>query len=98
MTTQTGTGYWQLLRSFGRLLLGACAGSLLAQGLGLVGRLPREVGILAAEVAVGRRLPVNRTTQVQRLHDALRGQLEVRAHQFGDPRSEERRVGKECRS
>ena len=32
---------------------------------------PREVGIVAAEVAVGRGLAVDRTAQVQRLDDAL---------------------------
>ena len=46
-----------------------------------VGRFPGEVGVVASEVAVGGGLLVNRTAQVQRLDDAARRQLEVRANQ-----------------
>src|SRR5206468_1661711 len=55
---------------------------LLAQGVGLVGPLPGEGRQFAAEVAVPRRLPVDRPPQVQRLDDALRRQLEVLADQL----------------
>src|SRR5579864_4166180 len=48
---------------------------------GFVGCFPREVGIVASEVAVGGSLAVNRTTQLQRLDDSLGRQLEVRPHQ-----------------
>src|SRR5207244_6181437 len=50
---------------------------LLAQGGGLVGPLPGELRQFAAEVAVPRRLVVDRPAQVQRLDDAARRQLEV---------------------
>src|ERR1019366_3069868 len=57
---------------------------LLAQGRGLVRSFPREVGVRTAEMPVGRSLPVNRTPQIQRLDNALRGQLEIGAHQIGN--------------
>src|SRR5438067_1011447 len=57
---------------------------LLAEGGGLVGALPGEGGQLAAEVAVPRRLAVDRPAQVQRLDDVARRQLEVAADQVGD--------------
>src|SRR5262245_12900482 len=46
------------------------------QRLGLVGLLPAERRQLAAEVAVARRLAVDRPPQVQRLDDPRRRQLE----------------------
>src|ERR1035441_2387481 len=110
----------KLLRRLRRLLMmrGLCRQArLLAQGRGFVRSFPREVGVRTAEMPVGRGLPVNRTTQIQRLDNALRGQLEIGANQIGNlafvnlrraecidqyanrlSRSEERRVGKECRS
>src|SRR5271165_5205015 len=57
---------------------------LLAQRRGLIGLLPREVGIVAAKMSVSRGLAIDRTPQVKRLDDAFRRQLEVGAHQFGD--------------
>src|SRR5579864_2580605 len=51
---------------------------------GFVGCFPREVGIVASEVAVGGSLAVNRTTQLERLDDSLGRQLEVRPHQVRD--------------
>src|SRR5579864_940184 len=50
----------------------------------LVGCLPGEVGIVAPEVPVGRGLLVNRPPQFERVDDAPRGQLEVRANQVRD--------------
>ncbi len=45
---------------------------------------PGEVRVAAAEVAVGRGLLVDRTAQIERLDDAARRQLEVRANQVRD--------------
>src|SRR5579871_1109228 len=42
-----------------------------------VGRLPGEVGVAAAEVAVGSGLLIDRTAQVERLDDSARRQLEM---------------------
>src|SRR5271166_7205379 len=61
-----------------------CQSSLLAKSCSLVGTLPREVGIVAAEVSVGRRLAIDWTTQVERLDDAFGGQLEVGANEVGN--------------
>ena len=58
-------------------------GARLERG-GLVGPLPGELGLGAAEVAEGGRLLVDRAPQVQLFHDAARRQLEVRAHELGD--------------
>jgi hypothetical protein len=55
---------------------GAEAGGL-AQLLGLVGALPREVVVLAAEVPVGGGLLVDRAVQVQALAEGARAQVEV---------------------
>ena len=55
------------------------------QRLGLVGPLPGETGIVTAEVAVGRRLPVDRAEQVEHLDDALRPQVEMGADKLLDP-------------
>ncbi|OMP13799.1 hypothetical protein COLO4_00928, partial [Corchorus olitorius] len=55
-----------------------------AQDGGLVGALPREFRLFAAEVAVGGGLGVDRAQQVQHLHDAFRAQVEVLLHQLGD--------------
>src|ERR1051326_9228031 len=49
-------------------------------------RFPGEVGITAAEVAVGGSLLVNRAAQVQRFDDAPRRQLEVRTDKIGNYR------------
>ena len=46
--------------------------------------LPRELGLLAAEVAIGRRLGVDRAQQVEHLDDALGAQVEVLVHERGD--------------
>jgi type VI secretion system secreted protein Hcp len=47
----------------------------------LVGSLPGELRLFAAEVAVGGGLLVDRTQQVEHLDDALRTQVEVLGHQ-----------------
>jgi hypothetical protein len=44
----------------------------------LVDRFPAEFRLVAAEVAVGGGLLVDRAQQVEHLHDALRAQVEVR--------------------
>src|SRR5882757_2914896 len=44
---------------------------------GFVGSFPGEFGLLAAEVAVGRGLLVDRAQEVEHLDDALRPQVEV---------------------
>src|SRR5205814_4457849 len=46
----------------------------------LVGGLPREIRIGAAEMSIRRRLLIDGTPQLQRFNDALRFQLEMRAH------------------
>ncbi len=51
----------------------------LAQRLGLVGALPREVVVVAAEVAVRRGLLVDRAVQSQLLAERARAQVEVLA-------------------
>ena len=50
-----------------------------AQRCGLVGALPREVVVVAAEVAVGGGLLVDRTPQVEIAQDRRRAQVEVLA-------------------
>src|SRR2546426_8211054 len=54
--------------------------SLVFEILHAVDALPREVGVGAAEVAIGRRLPVDRPPQIEVLDDAGRGEVEVLAH------------------
>src|SRR5919201_5022539 len=49
----------------------------LAQRLGLVGALPREVVVLAPEVAVGRGLLVDRAVQLEVVAERPRAQVEV---------------------
>ncbi len=56
---------------------GAPSASRLAQRVRLVGALPGEVGVLAAEVAVGRGLLVDRPVQVELLAERARAQVEV---------------------
>ena len=56
----------------------------LAQGVGLAGLLPGEVVVLAAEVAVGGGLLVDRPVQVQLLAEGARTQVEVLVDQLGD--------------
>src|SRR5271166_4515101 len=59
---KSSVGMTALLRHRRRLLrLLICQAGLLAQSSGLVGTLPREVGIGAAEVPVSRCLAVDRT-------------------------------------
>ena len=48
----------------------------------LVGVLPGEVGVAATEVAVGCGVAIDRSQQVQVLHDGFRAQVEM----FGDQR------------
>src|SRR5215217_9003342 len=60
-----------------------CAG----QGLGLVGALPGEVRVLAAEVAVGGGLLVDRAVQVQVVAEGARPQVEVLVDELGDLRA-----------
>ena len=57
----------------------------LAQDVGLVRRLPREVVVLAAEVAVGGGLLVDRPVQPQVLAERARAQVEVLVDQRLDP-------------
>src|SRR5271155_2185053 len=52
----------------------------------LVSRFPGEVGIVAPEVAVGRRLLIDGTAQIQRINDPTRRQLEVGTDQIGNDR------------
>ena len=58
-----------------------------AQRGGLVGPLPREVVVLAAEVTVRRGLLVDRPVQAQVLAERARTQVEVLADQLEDPRA-----------
>src|SRR4051812_1785864 len=58
----------------------------LPQHLSLIRLLPREVVVLAAEVAVGRRLLVDRTVEVQVLAEGARPQVEVLLHEVDDLR------------
>ena len=46
---------------------------------------PGEFGLVAAEVAAGGRLAINRPAQVEILNDAARRQREELAHQFAHP-------------
>jgi hypothetical protein len=50
----------------------------------LVGGFPGELRLVAAKVAVGGGLAVDRPQQVERLDDAFRAQVEVLADQFDD--------------
>src|SRR5262252_5081117 len=58
-------------------------GALLQRGR-FVGPLPRELGLRAAEVAERRRLRVDRLPEIQLLHDAARGELEVLSDELRD--------------
>src|SRR5688500_837263 len=55
-----------------------------AQEIGLVGLLPREVVVVAAEVAVRRGLLVDRPVQVEVLAERARPQVEVLVDELGD--------------
>src|SRR6266849_1539357 len=50
----------------------------------LVGRLPGELRLVAAEVAVGGGFLVDGTQQIEHLDDALRAQVEMLLHQLGE--------------
>src|SRR5215831_16256031 len=63
----------------GEVLLG---GGL--EGLGLVGLLPRELGVLAAEVTVGGRLLVDGAQEVELLDERAGAAVEVGAHDLGE--------------
>ena len=67
--------------------LGAAEAGGLAQRVSLVGLLPGEVVVLAAEVAVGRRLLVDRPVQVERLAERARAEVEVLVDQPRDLRA-----------
>src|SRR5215208_6225894 len=58
-----------------------------AQRIRLVGLLPREVVVLAAEVAVGRGLLVDRPVQVEVLAERPRAQVEVLVDELRDGRA-----------
>src|SRR5215210_4636185 len=58
-----------------------------AQRLGLVGPLPREVVVLAAEVAVGRGLLIDRPVQPQVLAEGAGAHVEVLADERRDARA-----------
>src|SRR5262249_54876441 len=51
----------------------------------LVGGLPGELGLIAAEVAVRRSLEVDRAQEIERLDDALGAQVEVLLDQRREP-------------
>ena len=57
-----------------------------AERVGLVGLLPGEVAVVAAEVAVRGGLRVDRAAQVEVAHDRGRAQVEVLADELLDPR------------
>src|SRR4051812_47617823 len=57
---------------------------LLAEQVGLVGRFPRRIDVVAAEVAVRRRPLVDRATQIQLLDDRRGAKVEVLADQLAD--------------
>src|SRR5690349_2856925 len=59
----------------------------LAQLGGLVGLLPREVVVLAPEVAVRGGLLVDRPVQLELLAEGAGAQVEVFADELGDPRA-----------
>src|SRR5438874_6412182 len=61
-----------------------------AQRVGLVGALPREVAILAAEVTVRRGIRVDRAPQVEIAEDRRRPQVEVLADELLDLRHRDR--------
>src|SRR5919199_4773837 len=63
---------------------GGAESGRLAQGLGLVGLLPREVVVLAAEVPVRRGLLEDRPVQAQVLAEGARAQVEVLLDQRQD--------------
>ena len=78
--SRKGAGRRVVPGALARGLAGAdCLGQagLLAEQVGLVGRLPRRVDVVAAEVAVRRRLLVDRAAQVELLDDRGRAQVEV---------------------
>src|SRR5947209_16076257 len=56
----------------------------LAQRLRLIGALPREIVIVAAEVAVGRGLLVDRAVELQVLPEGARAQIEVLGDELED--------------
>src|SRR5204863_717846 len=58
----------------------------LAQRVGLVGALPREVVVLAAEVPVCRGLLEDRAVELQVLAERARPQIEVLVDELPDPR------------
>src|SRR5438270_13699463 len=68
------------------LRLAGQAGGL-AQLRGLVGLLPREVVVLAAEVAVRGGLLVDRPVQLELLAERARAQVELLADELGDLRA-----------
>src|SRR5215217_2921360 len=58
-----------------------------AQRVRLVGLLPREVVVVAAEMAVGGRLLVDRAVQLEVLAERARPQVEVLVDELGDLRA-----------
>src|SRR3954452_3816283 len=65
---------------------GLCETCGLTECIGLVGALPREVAVLAAEVAVRGSLRIDRPPQVEIVEDGGRAQVEVLAHELLDLR------------
>src|SRR5205807_5652310 len=61
-----------------------------AQRVGLVGALPREVAVFAAEVAVRRGVRVDRPPQIEIAEDRRRPQVEVLADERLDLRNGDR--------
>src|SRR4029434_7501396 len=56
------------------------------QRFGAVDVLPRELGLVAAEMAVGGGLAIDRTQEVEHLDDALRTKVEMRGDELRDLR------------
>src|SRR5688572_4818073 len=72
---------WRYRRLRGRALTRACV--VLQRG-DLVRRFPRELRLVAAEVAVRGGLPVDRAQQVERVDDAFRAEVEMLLDELRD--------------
>src|SRR6266545_7433514 len=81
----SGSFRFGFLDRLGRRLADSQAGGL-PQLLGLVGPLPREVVLVATEVAVRGGLRVDRSPELEIADDRSRAEVEVLADEVGDPR------------
>src|SRR5204862_7642020 len=84
--TRAASRRWSTRPSGSRSRLRAEPGGRLQRG-GLVGALPREVVVVAAEVAVGGGLLVDRAVQLELLAEGARPQIEVLVDELGDLRA-----------